>query len=128
MIRWAFEKQGLYQPAGAPTPVVAPGAPPDVDVYIDDGRGGEYTYLESFWNNTDIWNRIHADGSTGHETPVVGTPSYAYARVKNRGTQTANNVVVSGYHCDPSAGLTWPDDWTPITARSWSSSRLAAPA
>src|SRR5262249_16816407 len=37
MIRWAFEKQGLYQPPGAPVPVATAGAPPDVDVYIDDG-------------------------------------------------------------------------------------------
>jgi hypothetical protein len=25
VVRWAFEKQGLYQPAGAPTPVTTPG-------------------------------------------------------------------------------------------------------
>ena len=40
VVRWAFEKQGLYRPPGAPT--TDEGAPPDVDVYIDDGRAGEY--------------------------------------------------------------------------------------
>jgi zinc metalloprotease ZmpB len=34
VVRWSFEKQGLYQPPGAPTPVTTPGAPPDVDVSI----------------------------------------------------------------------------------------------
>jgi zinc metalloprotease ZmpB len=42
VIRWSFEQQGLYQPAGASTPVTQPGAPPPTDVYIDDGRNGAY--------------------------------------------------------------------------------------
>ena len=41
VMRWAFERQGLYQPPGAPSPTIQPGAPPEVDVYIDDGRNGE---------------------------------------------------------------------------------------
>jgi hypothetical protein len=118
MIRWAFEKQGLYQPPGAPVPVATAGAPPDVDVYIDDGRGGEYPYLPAFWNNTDIWNRSAPDGGTTHQTPVVGVANYAYARVKNRGTQAANNVSVAGYHATPASGLNWPDDWMAMTTAS----------
>jgi hypothetical protein len=118
VIRWGFEKQGLFQPAGAPTPVTTPGAPPDVDVYIDDGRGGEYPYQPVFWENTDIWNRLAADGGTTHENPIVGVTNYGYVRIKNRGTQPATNVVVSGFHCKPSAGLTWPDDWQPMTTAS----------
>src|SRR5262249_49082153 len=90
------------------------GAPPDVDVYIDDGRGGEYPYLQSFWNNDNIWNRMSPDGGTTHETPIVGIANYVYVRVKNRGTQTADNVTVSGYHADPASGLAWPGDWTPM--------------
>jgi zinc metalloprotease ZmpB len=126
MIRWSFEKQGLYQPTGAPTPVATAGAPPDVDVFIDDGRGGEYPYVEAFWNNTDIWNRNSADGGTTHETPIVSVPNYAYVRVKNRGTQSANNVSVSGYHTSPATGLNWPDDWTPMTTASVSSGSIPA--
>jgi hypothetical protein len=126
MIRWSFEKQGLYQPAGAPLPpnVVTAGSPPDVDVYIDDGRGGEYPYLEGFWNNTDIWNRNAADGGTAHQAPIVGVANFAYVRVKNRGTQTANNVSVSGYHTSPATGLNWPDDWTPMTTASVSAGSI----
>jgi hypothetical protein len=120
MIRWAFEKQGLYQPPGALSPphVVTAGAPPDVDVYIDDGRGGEYSYLQSFWNNPSIWNRNYPDGGTTHDPPIVGAANYAYVRVKNRGTQSANNVVVSGYQASPASGLTWPGDWIPMTTAS----------
>ena len=44
VIRWSFKKQGEYQAAGSPTPVTAPGNPPPVDVYIDDGRHGEYQF------------------------------------------------------------------------------------
>jgi hypothetical protein len=113
--RWAFEKQGLYQPAGTPWPVTSPGRPPPVDVYIDDGRGGEYPYQEVFWENTDIWNRRMADGGTAHEEPIVNVTNYVYVRIKNRGTQQATNVVVSGYHCRPSTGLAWPDDWEAMT-------------
>ena len=100
VIRWAFEKQGLYS-----------GDPPAVDVYIDDGRDGEYEWLQKFWNTTDIWNRLEADGGTVHQTPVLDVTNYMYVRVKNRGTDTAENVVVRAYHCRPSAGLVWPDDW-----------------
>lgn len=117
VIRWGFEKQGLYQPVGAPTPtpVTSEGDPPEVDVYINDGRDGEYSYKRNFWNTQDMWNRLSADGGTTHQTPVVGVTNYMYVRVKNRGTQTANNVLVKAYHCIPAAGLVWPDDWQAMT-------------
>lgn len=115
VLRWGFEKQGLYQPAGASTPVTAEGAPPDVDVYIDDGRAGEYTFLANHWSTTEIWNRLAADNGLAHQTPVVGVPNYVYVRIKNRGTQNATGMVVKGYHCRPSTGLRWPDDWQAMT-------------
>jgi hypothetical protein len=126
VIRWAFEKQGLYQPPATPKPNNNIGPPPPVDVYIDDGRHGEYPYvagdgyysLQKFWETTDIWNRHHPDGKLEHQTPVTGRRNYAYARVKNRGTTTAANVTVRGWHCRPSAGLVWPDDWKPMTTAS----------
>ena len=118
VVRWAFEQQGLYQPAGAPTPVVTTGAPPAVDVYIDDGRNGTYEYQHNFWNSTDIWNRLLADGGTVHETPVTGQTNYMYVKVRNRGTTTATGVSVSGYACQPGTGLVWPDDWTAMSPAS----------
>jgi zinc metalloprotease ZmpB len=115
VIRWAFEKQGLFQPAGAPVPVISEGAPPAVDVYIEDGRHGEYQFQPVHWDCHAIWNRRHADGGTTHEDPVVGVTNYAYVKIKNRGTQPANNVVVKAYYADPAAGLVYPNDWTPMT-------------
>jgi hypothetical protein len=118
VVLWAFEQQGLYQPAGAPTPVVTVGAPPAVDVYIDDGRNGTYEFQHNFWNSTDIWNRLAADGGTAHETPVTGQTNYMYVKVRNRGTTTATGVSVSGYSCQPGTGLVWPDDWTAMSPAS----------
>jgi len=115
VLRWAFEQQGLFQPPGAPVPVVTPGAPPSVDVYIDDGRAGQYAYAERFWHTTEVWNRHAPDGGTAHQTPIVGELNYTYVRVRNRGTQPASGVVVRGHHCRPAVGLVWPDDWTPMT-------------
>ncbi|WP_136666830.1 hypothetical protein [Flavobacterium sp. H122] len=111
VIRWAFEKQGLFQPAGAPTPVITEGTPPAVDVYIEDGRTGEYDFQEVFWNNTSIWNRTHPDGGLIHEDPVKGSTNYAYVKIKNRGTLTANNITVRGFNCIPGGGLVWPGDF-----------------
>jgi zinc metalloprotease ZmpB len=115
VFRWAFEMQGLYQASGAPTPVTTIGQPPAVDVYIDDGRGGQYGYIGDFWDNTEVWNRRAADGGTTHEEPINRRPNYAYVRIRNRGTTTATGVIARGYHAQPSVGLTWPDDWSPMT-------------
>ncbi|MFZ1528164.1 MAG: hypothetical protein WAT19_05400, partial [Ferruginibacter sp.] len=112
VIRWAFEKQGLFQPAGAPTPVVSAGAPPQVDVYINDGRNGEYDFQPVHWHNISMWNRNNADGIAGHQDAVPSATNYMYVKIKNRGTQAASNVNVRGYHCLPGAGLTWPADFT----------------
>lgn len=115
VIRWAFEKQGLFQAAGGPTPVAREGKPPAQDVYIDDGRHGEYQFQAVHWDNQNVWNRRYADDGTLHEDPWLNRTNYAYCRVRNRGTQTATGVVVKAYNTDPGAGLTWPDDWVPMT-------------
>jgi hypothetical protein len=127
VIRWSFEKQGLYQP-GSPAPgsVTTPGSPPAVDVYIDDGRAGEYQYLHDHWSTTTIWNRLSADGGTAHEPPVLGATNYAYVKIKNRGTQTANNVIVRGFHSKSMAGLLWPDDFVAFTTAQLSAGTLGA--
>lgn len=125
VIRWAFEKQGLFKAPGAPS--TAEGAPPPVDVYIDDGRHGEYPFQANHWSCTDIWNRrTVGDGGGVHEEPVVGLTNYAYVRVKNRGTQMATNVVVKGFHCLPGIGLVYPDDWASMTTTQLAIPNLAA--
>ena len=112
VIRWAFEMQGLFRPPGAPN--TDPGAPPPVDVYIDDGRAGTYTpYLSEFNSTADIWNRRFPDGGTVHEEPLAGFPSFGYVQLRNRGTQPAAGASVKLFHADPASGLEWPSAWTP---------------
>ncbi|MDH3306206.1 MAG: hypothetical protein OEO77_01600 [Acidimicrobiia bacterium] len=127
VIRWSFEKQGLYQP-GTPGPgtVNTAGGPPAVDVYIDDGRAGEYQFLAAHWNTTTMWNRLSPDGGTTHQPPVLGATNHAYVKIKNRGTQTANNVVVRGFHTKPGAGLLWPTDFEAFTTAQLSAGTLGA--
>ena len=126
VIRWAFEKQGLFQPGGAATPNNNEGVPPVVDVYIDDGRGGEYQYQPDWWDNTNIWNRTAADGGTTHQDPIIGQTNYAYVKIKNRGSQTATGVVVKGFHANPSAGLRFPSDWLTMTTAQLAAPNVAA--
>ena len=117
--RWSFEKQGFYQLTIPITPVTAPGAPPAVDVYINDGRNGEYApFLDNFWETTDIWNLHAANPATtpaDHVEPLLAVPNFMYVKVRNRGTQTANNVFVRTFHNRPSTSLVWPGDWEATT-------------
>lgn len=116
VLTWAFEKQNLNG-----------GAPPAVDVYIDDGRSGEYLpYLPVHWATTTIWNRRSADGLAGHQEPALDETNYAYVKVRNRGTSPASNVVVKAYHCKPSAGVLWPNDLQPMTTPQLAVGSLAA--
>jgi zinc metalloprotease ZmpB len=116
LFRWSFEKQGLYQPQGAPPPVTQPGSPPDVDVYIDDGRRGEYMpYLPDFRGRAEIWNRTLADGNSDHQAPAIGVPSFAYIRIRNRGTKPATGVVVRGFQSRTPQAAIWPTDWKPLS-------------
>jgi zinc metalloprotease ZmpB len=117
VVRWAFEQQGLFQPAARPgqgNTVNRVGDPPAVDVYIDDGRGGEYGYQANHWSCQDMWVRRAPDGGTTHQEPVVGATNHLYVRVTNRGTQSAQNVRVDAYHANPGTGLLFPDDWQPM--------------
>ncbi|MBO9564468.1 MAG: hypothetical protein J7621_16910 [Niastella sp.] len=116
VIRWAFEKQGCYQPAGTLPPITTAGAPPQVDVYINDGRNGEYQFQAVHWGNMSMWNRNNPDGMPGHEDALPGVTNYMYGKVKNRGTQAATNVNVRAFHSLPGAGLTWPNDFTEMPA------------
>lgn len=127
VIRWAFEKQGLYQPLGAPVPVVSEGAPPTVDLYIDDGRAGEYVFQQNFWETADIWNRHQPDGGLEYQTPRRCEKNHAYVRIKNRGTRPAKGGRVHAYRCRPGAGLVWPDDFEPLSTESLSLPGTLAP-
>jgi zinc metalloprotease ZmpB len=132
VVRWAFEKQGEYQTplvtAGSPADgtITTEGDPPQVDVYIDDGRAGEYEFQHVHWHTTTIWNRRTADGIDAHQEPELGSTNYAYVKIKNRGTSQATNVVVHGYHTKPGAGLNWPADFEALTTASITAGTLNA--
>ena len=113
VLTWSFEKQNLNG-----------GARPSVDVYIDDGRAGEYAYLPVHWATTAIWNRRNADSLPGHQEPALEETNYAYVKIKNRGTSIANSVIVKGYHCKPSAGVLWPNDLQPMITAQLSAGTL----
>lgn len=74
-------------------------------------------YLPDFATTADIWNRQAVDGGATHEDPQLGQKNYVYVRVKNRGTQPADNVVVKVFQGDPVGGLVWPipTGWQAVT-------------
>jgi hypothetical protein len=116
VIRWSFEEQGLYQPAGTPRPITTRGTPPPVDVYIDNGGGRQgYSYITNWDTAAGIWNRQAADLGTIHQNPLRNVHNYCYVRVRNRGTLTARAVVVSAYHLANTADTTWPEGFEATT-------------
>ncbi|MCF3973956.1 hypothetical protein [Paracoccus salsus] len=132
VIRWAFERQGEYQTplvtagSAADGTIITAGDPPQFDVYIDDGRAGEYDFQHVHWHTTTIWNRRAADGIDAHQEPELGSTNYAYVKIRNRGTAQATNVVVRGYHTKPGAGLNWPADFEAFATASINAGTLNA--
>jgi zinc metalloprotease ZmpB len=103
VIWWAFQKQGLFG-----------GNPPPVDVYIDDGRDGEYQYQPNDAQCRAIWNRHTNDGKEDHQRPVLNLVNFAYVKIKNRGSQVATSVAVHGFQTNSRTNRNYPDDWTPM--------------
>lgn len=98
VIRWAFEAQGLYASPDPRAVVDAPGRPPDVDVFIDDGRPdaegafprGGYMPVSLAWPPAaGAPPRWHA---TAQAVRVAG--NRVWVKVRNRGGQAATGVRV----------------------------------
>jgi len=120
-VRWAFEAQGLY--AADPLAVTdAPGEPPPVDVFIDDGRDdsegryprGGYMPASLDWDGTPAWHAAReALKITGNQVSV---------EVRNRGQNDAAGVTVGVWWAD------WPaidpPKWSPA---KWTSLGVSAP-
>lgn len=116
VIRWAFEVQGAFLSPAAPRPNFARGLPPAVDVFIDDGRNGEYSYRVGPAQTNQIWVRRAADAGATHQPPLRNAVNSVYVLVKNRGTRTAVNVTVDVRRAR--AGVdAWPVGWTSLTAQ-----------
>jgi len=115
VIRWAFEKQGLYIAPGAPPRPDGSGDPPPIDVYIEDGRHGEYPYTPDWLaDSSAVWNRHLPDGGSVDQPPVANANNYVYVRVNNRGAQPATDAQVTVYVATQSP--LWPDPaaWTQL--------------
>ncbi len=113
--RWAFEMQGAYRtpPGVGQTPINRVGDPPKVDVFINDGRDGNYHFVEGD-DSRDVWNRIAGDDGTVHQDPIMGQKNFAYVRVSNRGVSQAMNVKVQGFQSTAIGNALWPDDWNAL--------------
>jgi hypothetical protein len=119
VVRWCFEQQGLYRSANA-VATNTPGDPPDVDVYLEDGRGGGYDYTTQTPVTHEAWNRRQPDGQFSNEVPLVGQLNHLYVLVYNRGTQDAASVVVTLYQSRAGSNLNslqWPHDWQALNTR-----------
>jgi len=113
VFRWSFEQQGLYQ---ANRGGLERGLPPEVDVYIEDGRKGGYTYPDpapekDILKNSEIWSRHQPGGVTDNEPLLPGVVNHAYVRIWNRGTQAATGITVKGFQSRIDQPIMWPTDW-----------------
>jgi hypothetical protein len=107
VVRWAFERQGLYQIAPAGTRN-EPGRPPAIDVYVDDRRAGTYDYSSDWHALPDVlWVRNNADGGAPGEPPRPGQANYVYVILRNRGDQDAIAASVDVFAAVGNATETW---------------------
>jgi hypothetical protein len=117
VVRWSFEHQGLYQRPGAPRPVASKGRPPQVDVFVDDERDGEYMpYLADAGLSRGVWNRQAADGVTGDQPALPGQDNHLNVNVRNRGWGPANNVRLRVFVRQAGGTDIWPTDWREVSS------------
>jgi hypothetical protein len=115
VIRWSFEQQGLYHPTTETHPQNKPGLPEPVDVYIDDGRAGEYPFTDEWEAAADaLWLRDAPDGLGGDQPPSLGHKSYVYVRVDNRGTTPATGTTVEIFAAHGAQAQTWDGQWSKL--------------
>jgi hypothetical protein len=108
VVRWAFERQGLYQVAST---VLSdkPGRPPPIDIYVDDGRAGTYHYSNDDWQALPaaLWVSNTAGGSAPGQPPAAGQTNFVYVTLGNRGDETAIAATVDVFTATGAAADTW---------------------
>ena len=111
VVRWAFERQGLYQIAAGGIRN-EPGRPPAIDLYVDDGRHGKYKY-SSHWHARPevLWVSHNAGGAAPGQPPRPGHVNYVHVILHNRGDQPAIAASVDVFTAVGNATETW--DATP---------------
>jgi hypothetical protein len=124
VIRWAYERQGLYADPAAKYPVDAPGLPPPVDIYIEGQirqKGGykPLTYLNGDWHASSNAMRLVSAPNKRHATPPkVGVDSYLLVFLNNRGSVTSGAVTVNAWVAEVGIGGNIPGwhsaAWQPL--------------
>lgn len=105
VVRWAFEQLGLY--ASSPN---AAGEPPDVDLYIDSGRGGDYAPTDLDGTRWRLPGAVaHAEGNRLHLRLTVGNRGW---QASSAGTLQAWSAAPDGERLPP-----WPGPWHALPAR-----------
>lgn len=117
VIRWAFEKQGAFKTDDAPPLEDGSSRPEPVDVFLQDGRDGEYQYKANWQAAAEaIWNNVSGHPRDPDIAPVAGRNNYIFVRVKNRGYAPARNVAVHVFSALKDDDGIWPapSKWTPL--------------
>lgn len=115
VVRWAFERQGLYATVDPLETVDAIGLPPPVDIYIGDSRpnaDGGYEPVGLVWSDAvdQPWH-ASADGIALRNGKLV-------VKVRNRGSLTAEDVEVGCW--------LWPVATPLMPAAPWPAATLAS--
>jgi hypothetical protein len=106
VIRWAFEQQGLYQVSSPGQN--KPGSAPLIDIYVDDGRKGQYQYSDTWSALPEVLWAQHSEGDGApHEAPRPGYVNYVYVILRNRGAEPANGATVSVFAATGDAADVW---------------------
>ncbi len=111
VIRWAFERQGLYATDDSRTIVEGPGAPPKVDIHIpgSDERGdGCYEPVELVWSAA-----VHQPWHAPVDSIYANGSNTLRVKVRNRGSEEAQDVSVQVLASRADAN---PLDWKPLAA------------
>jgi hypothetical protein len=116
VVRWAFERQGHFQPPGAAWPQNRPGAPPRVDVALDDGDGGYDHRADWRAPPSALWvlgapAAAAPQAGAGDVRPQPNRRHYVYAAIRNFGYAPAWAMDVRIYAAAGGDIHDWPNGW-----------------
>ena len=116
-IRWAFEQQGLYG-----------GSSPPVDVFIDDGRRGEYTPISMSGTSWHATAAIEIEDALGNpipgDIPAGSGDLNVYVTVENRGGTPSSAIDVRVDVAKTTGAI---PDWLRAAWKPLSASTIGAP-
>ena len=115
VIRWAFERQGLYANVADTEVYEGPGKPPPVDIYIADRRPGEVGAYEPVpllpaGGGSPLWHASDSGIEMQMQKVVV--------HVGNRGSLPASAVTVRCWVLASAQGQDVPSNWTELAGET----------